>query len=278
MIRFFILFLLCVGAGNTFANSFTFNILGYTYQDSNRVNIERIYQTVLDKSTYLGEKLNTEKGYPKIRKSTNKTGVFLLSVLLLYAFAGVRLMFSHQFAGSLDILKNLRNHNKGQTESDSISLLSFYGLFLLTLGYASYNYLVSYQFMLKGLPMLAGIILCCSAVTVLFILKVFLVWLIAWCFDKKQVFVQYFQKVTIIYKVTAIVLFPLSILFLLSTGTLSTLILKVTIGILMTTVLMRYVLNFAYIKKLLSVHFFHFLLYLCAFEIIPLMLLLKWLS
>jgi hypothetical protein len=129
MIRFFILFLLCVGAGNTFANSFTFNILGYTYQDSNQVNIERIYQTVLDKSIYLGEKLNTEKGYPKIRKSTNKTGVFLLSVLLLYAFAGVRLMFSHQFAGSLDILKNLRNHNKGQTESDSISLLSFYGLF-----------------------------------------------------------------------------------------------------------------------------------------------------
>jgi hypothetical protein len=278
MIRFCILFLLCFGIGNTFANSFTFNILGHTFEDSSHINLETTYQSLLAKSTYLGDRQNPEKGFPKIRKTSNKTGVFLLSVLLLYAFAGIRLMFSHQFAGSLDILKNLRNHNKGQTEADSISLLSFYGLFLLTLGYASYNYLAGYQSILKGLPMLAGIILCCSAVTVLFILKVFLVWLIAWCFDKKQVFVQYFQKVTLIYKVAAIVLFPLSILFLLSSGSLSIWVLKLTLAILITTLLMRYVLNLAHIKKLLSVHFFHFFLYLCAFEIIPLMLLLKWLS
>ncbi len=278
MIRILALCFFCMGIGSASASSFTFNILGYDYEDSNKVNLEVVYQKVISKSTYLREGGGIEKGYPKVKKSDNKTGVFLLSVLLLYAFAGIRLMFSHQFSGSLDLLKSFRNQKKGQPETDSISLLSFYGLFLLTLGYATYNYLVSYKAMLTGLPIIAGVILCCSVVMVLFVLKILLMCMVAWSFDKKQVLSHYFLRVSMIYKVAAIVLFPLSILFLISSGAVATLVLKLTLALLILMVFVRYLLNVGHIKKLLAVHFFHFILYLCAFEIIPLMVLYKWLS
>ncbi len=276
MIRKVLLALLLFSFSYSGAEVYTMNILGHQYEDSCRNNVEPVYQQVLSSCSLLNDKKIPEKGVPKPRKEENKTGVFFISILLLFVFAGVRLMFSHQFAGSLDMLKNMNHKRKAQTETDNISLLSFYALFLITAGYMAYAYLTHYKAFFTHLPAIAGILVCIALVTFLFVIKIVFMYITAWAFDKRSQLSQYFLNVSIIYKLASIILFPLSILMLIASDNLSAFLLKAAIVLCALVMLSRYIRNIGLIKKLLTVHFLHFIMYLCAFEIIPLMILFKW--
>jgi hypothetical protein len=185
-------------------------------------------------------------------------------------------MFAHQFSGSFAVLKNMNDKRKAQTETDNISSLSFYALYLITVGYISYFYLSHYQHTFDRLPAVAAIMICIMIVTVLYLIKTAGMYLLAWTFDKKLQLSQYTLNVSVIYKSAAIVLFPLSIMILVSSDFLSDLLMKVAVFIFLASVVFRYIRNLGLMKKLLSMHFLHFFVYLCAFEIIPLLLLYKW--
>lgn len=276
MIRKIFLVLLLFSFSYSRAEVYTMNILGHQYEDTGRNNVEYVYQQVLSSGSFLNDKKIPEKGSPKPRKQENKTGVFFISILLLFVFAGVRLMFSHQFAGSLDVIKNMNQKRKAQTETDNISLLSFYALFLITAGYMAYSYLAHYKEYFTHLPAIAGILICIAFVTVLFVAKIVFMYLVAWTFDKRSQLSQYFLNISIIYKLASIILFPLSILMLIASDTLSVFLLKAALTLCAIVMLSRYIRNIGLIKKLLTVHFLHFIMYLCAFEIIPLMVVFKW--
>lgn len=277
MIRALLLSLMLFAILQSHAEVYSLQILGNTYEDSSRVNIENVYQQVLATSTYFKSRDGIANGTPKERKHENKTGVFFISILLLYAFAGVRLMFSHQFAGSLDMIKNLNAKRKSQSESDSFSMISFYALYLITLGYILYFFLHQYHDYFVKMPTILGVLLCIALVTVLYLLKTTFVYFVAWTFDKSELLSQYFGQVSMINKVAAIVLFPLTILMLISSSTMAIILLKLSIGIFTLAILLRYVKAIPVIKKLLSIHFLHFIMYLCAFEIIPMLILIKYL-
>ncbi|MBK7588039.1 MAG: DUF4271 domain-containing protein [Bacteroidetes bacterium] len=108
-------------------------------------------------------------------------------------------------------------------------------------------------------------------------LKTIMMNITAWTFDKKAVLHQYYLNVSMVYKIGAIVLFPLAILILISSEKLALLFLQCAVLILILASLLRILRNSSLMKKLLTVHFLHFIVYLCAFEIIPLMLLFKFL-
>ncbi|MCC7029813.1 MAG: DUF4271 domain-containing protein [Chitinophagaceae bacterium] len=276
MNRLLLMVLLLICFNSVQAAPFVYNILGYQYQASSVLRSEILFEKVIANNPLINDHKQPEKGQPVIRKQENRTGVFFISILLLYVFASVRLMFAHQFSGSFAVLKNMNDKRKAQTETDNISSLSFYALYLITVGYISYFYLSHYQQTFNHLPAVAGIMICILFVTVLYALKTIGMYLVAWTFDKKQHLNQYTLNVSVIYKSAAIVLFPLSIMILVSSDVLADLLMKLAILIFITAVVIRYIRNLGLIKKLLSVHFLHFFVYLCAFEIMPLILLYKW--
>ena len=277
MIRMWLL-LLWVGVCSTAnAGTYTVTLLGYPYQDTTTQSIEPLYQKVMARSAFLNDVKEADSQAPKIRPYKNKTIVFFISILLLYVFAGVRLMFSHQFTGSLQMLKNMNDKRKAQTETDHISIISFYALYLITLGYTTYCYLVHYKGFFAHTSVIAGVLICITGVSFLFMLKTIMMSITAWTFDKKALLKQYFLNVSMVYKIGAIVLFPLAILILISSEKLALFFLQSAVFILLLASLLRVLRNSSLMKKLLTVHFLHFIVYLCAFEIIPLMLLFKFL-
>jgi len=277
MVRMWLL-LLWVGVCSVAnAGTYTVTLLGYPYEDTTTHSIEPLFQKVMARSAFLNDIKAVDGQAPKLRPHKNKTTVFFISILLLYVFAGVRLMFAHQFTGSLQMLKNMNDKRKVQAETDHISIISFYALYLITLGYTTYCFLVHYKGFFAHISVISGVLICIAGVTFLFMLKTIMMNITAWTFDKKAVLHQYYLNVSMVYKIGAIVLFPLAILILISSEKLALLFLQCAVLILILASLLRILRNSSLMKKLLTVHFLHFIVYLCAFEIIPLMLLFKFL-
>lgn len=272
---FSLLFLFCFFSSNS--ETYTFNILGYQYEDSIGNSTQNLYQKVLNQSSYFSHQVGIEKGNAIKRNAKNKTSVFFISIFLLYVFAGIRHIFSHQFEGSFNILKNF-NQRSAQTEINDVSMLSFYALYLLSLGYILYR--ISFDFyhlFQKTIPILA-IVYSIGIVLFLFIIKYIFFKIFAWTFNLTTTLKQYFLNVALVYKLSAIVLFPLSILLIISTNKASIFLLKIAIFVFVIGILIRTIRNAGLIKYQLSKNFLHFILYLCTFEIIPLLLLFKYIN
>lgn len=95
-------------------------------------------------------------------------------------------MFAHQFTGSLQMLKNMNDKRKVQAETDHISIISFYALYLITLGYTTYCFLVHYKGFFAHISVISGVLICIAGVTFLFMLKTIMMNITAWTFDKRQ--------------------------------------------------------------------------------------------
>ncbi len=273
MKRLLLLLLMTLLCRDMQGTAYSFNILGHEFTDTNTIDIDKTFDAVLQINPMVNDLKDGPQIVPVLRKQENKSLVFFIALLLLYVFAAVRLMFSHQFSGSLAFLTTLNEKRKQPTETDQISSLSFYALYLITVGYLAYTFLQTYHVHFAHFPPLGAILVCITVVTILYVIKQTLMYLLAWTFDKKALLTQYFLNVAIVYKMTAIVLFPLSIMILVSASSLASLLLKLAVLIVILSVLFRYIRNFGLVKKLLTVHFLHFFVYLCAFEIMPLLLL-----
>ena len=76
-------------------------------------------------------------------------------------------------------------------------------------------------------------------------------------------------------KILGMVLLPFSILLAFSYGTLSQVAVLSSIAVIIALFAYRYFLSYVSIHRQIRISFFHFLIYLCAFEIVPLLLINK---
>ena len=99
--------------------------------------------------------------------------------------------------------------------------------------------------------------------------------MLAWIFNRENNYHDYQFTNTMINEFTGLFLFPLSIFLLLFNGKLVSIILTISILLLVAMNLFKYIRLIGLMKKMLSMNFIHFFLYLCAFEIMPLLVLIK---
>jgi hypothetical protein len=99
--------------------------------------------------------------------------------------------------------------------------------------------------------------------------------LLGWIFNMTDYVKQYLFNKKLINEYLGLVLFPLCILILLSSGKVKLTLLIIGAVIYAVMFGYSYLRNIPLLRNLFSISFIHFFLYICTFEVIPVLILLK---
>lgn len=206
------------------------------------------------------------------RPSHNRTNVFLISLVLLFVFATFRMNYHRHISQLLSFMTKSEGGNRSVKErlssSEHISWL-FMAIYLLCLAYILFD-LILY----KGGNHLIGsglyiLPLCMAGCLGYFFLKQLLQKWIAWTFMQTARLDEYRLSLSWVLEISAIILFPLCIALIMSTGQVHEVLLYMGVAFILVVTLFRYVRMMGILKKLMALNFIYFFLYICAFEILP---------
>ena len=112
----------------------------------------------------------------------------------------------------------------------------------------------------------------CTALSVIYIAKSFFIVFFGWLFDVQETASNYQFIVFLVNKIAGLWFIPLLLILVYSTGAGFNIISAVTITIILILLLYRYIVSLSVVGKKLKIHPLHFFLYLCAVEILPLLI------
>lgn len=125
------------------------------------------------------------------------------------------------------------------------------------------------------LPLWELFVYATSILLVIYLIKYMVISFTGWVFNAKEAAAEYRFVVFLINKLMGIIMIPL--LFLIAYADVKTSGIAVTIVICLVvfSLIIRYLVSLARIRKNLSITAFHFFIYLCAVEIMPLLVIYK---
>ncbi len=116
---------------------------------------------------------------------------------------------------------------------------------------------------------------CCIGLSVIYVVKFVGLIISGWLFNVQKAADSYIFIVFIINKVIGVALLPFLVLLGFTDGAMYPVALVLSWCCVGGLLLYRFILGFAAIRKEVRFNLFHFFLYLCAFEIAPLLLIYK---
>ncbi|MBL7766698.1 MAG: DUF4271 domain-containing protein [Chitinophagaceae bacterium] len=212
------------------------------------------------------------------RKSENKSGVFFIAMAFLFAFAGIKQAYPKYFSNLYDLFTSFnisKRQIREQLENDKVASWWFYMFYFITLAFLAYLIAGRYTPLTDSRSPFLFFFICLCIIVVFSLLKIILLKLISWVFQKKEIVEQYLFNSAITNEFSGVMLFPLCIILLLVRQNLQVYFLFMAIGIGMIMLIFKYLRIYKGINNLLRIDFIHFLLYLCAFEIMPVLVFLK---
>jgi len=245
-------------------------------QDS--ISLQHAVTAFLDQHVMLHEKNSTDDVIAVVRKSDNKTTLFFFALIGLYLFSAIRLWFPKYVLNLFSFFTSFntsKRQMKEQLEIDSRASIWFFLLYIITLGYLFFSLGVSSISWIKNAKMPIAIFSCIVLMAIVYLVKIGLVNIVAWVFNKTDLAKKYIFDSLIINEFLGILLLPLCILLLLTSATFHTLILNISLFIILCFFTFKYVRMLPKVINLLRMDFLHFLLYLCAFELMPVFILAK---
>lgn len=96
-----------------------------------------------------------------------------------------------------------------------------------------------------------------------------------WVFNNKEAANGYIFLVSMVNRIMGVLLLPFTALLAFGTPNLTAIAITAAIGIMGLLILYRYLVSFGSLRNDLKINAFHFFLYLCAIEILPLLLIYK---
>lgn len=212
------------------------------------------------------------------RKTTNRTAYFFLALLLCFLYSLLRLVFPRYFQNLFMIFTNLaavKRNIREQLENDNRASLWFYATFLFSLGFLVFELVQRHASVTFPFGQGGAYLVCTFAVMLLITLRTGLSRLVGWVFNQSEnVQLVLFNK-RLVNEFLGLVLFPLGLLILVSTGSTRTLFFWMAIFSFLLLLAYSYIRNMLLVRNWLHLSILHFLLYLCAFELIPVLILLK---
>ncbi len=207
-----------------------------------------------------------------VRADQNKTDLFLLFLLIFLLFGLLRFFYPKYISGLFKLYNRGQMVNQSaihQLQSNNAPKVLFTIIYFLTAGYVVVKIIYYFQ----GMPLCTNsckdIGLGISLITATFLFKFIIVRALSWIFNFKKGIKGLFHYLNFANQIVGIILLPICGLLLLCLEKGATFILILGIITLAISLIVRYIYNFAYLKQLPNVRLIHFLLYLCAFEIIP---------
>jgi len=154
--------------------------------------------------------------------------------------------------------------------------LSFVHLFLYTFFFINagiFIFLSSSRFHFPG--NYSGLVLSCLVVTVIVLSKHLILWLVGLIFPIQKETSLYAFTILVFYIILGIVLLPLNILISFAPPLVADTAVYIGLGSIIATFGIRSLRGLSIASRYLVLHKFHFLLYLCAVEILPVIILIK---
>jgi len=203
--------------------------------------------------------------------------MFYLLILMLFYFAVVKLFFGKYLANVLTLFfrASMRQQQlREQVLQSPFPSLLLNNLFVISGGLYGAFLLRYYRF---GNPddFWIYFMYCAVLLAVLYLSKYLLIKMIGWIFNISRTAETYLFVVFLTNKIIGIFLLPFLVLISFSGPLIS--VIAVTLSIIMTGVfyVYRFLGSYSILHKEIKISGLHFILYLCAFEIAPLLLIYK---
>jgi hypothetical protein len=116
---------------------------------------------------------------------------------------------------------------------------------------------------------------CITLLSLIYIFKYLVIKFMGWVFNANEQASTYGFIVFLVNKVIALALLPLLLLLAFSTGSIQQVTLTVAACAVIFLLIFRYIVSLTIIRTTLSVHPLHFFIYLCAVELMPMLVLYK---
>jgi hypothetical protein len=211
------------------------------------------------------------------RENEGEEGVFYLMVFLLLFFAMLNRLFPKYFS-DLYRLFFRTTLNQSQVREQMIqsplpSLLL--NIFFVINGGLYLAYLFRHNQVHLSNDFRMMFLYCAAAVSGIYLVKFAGLKFTGWIFNVADITDSYIFIVFLVNKIIGIFLLPVLILLAFTDETIYTVTLTLSYFVIGALLMYRYILSFQVVRNQISVSPFHFLLYLIAFEIAPLLIIYK---
>jgi hypothetical protein len=198
----------------------------------------------------------------------------------LFLFAGVSFRaFPKYFADLYRVLRRSGFRQKSirdQLVQNKIASLGLNAIFFITGGL--FIYLISrYEMFLPNGNWYSQVLICIGFLISVYLVKYFSLMSGGWIFSAQELVDNYSFLVFFVNKIAGLFLLPVVVILWLGSPVLHPVVVVVSFMVISFLYLYRYFLILPIVRIKSGVSSFHFFLYLCTFEILPIMLLVKFL-
>ncbi|MBK7764183.1 MAG: DUF4271 domain-containing protein [Bacteroidetes bacterium] len=247
--------------------------------DTSNTNIAFTSQKILIHHPFLVESHAMDIAPLKIKLTQNKTTAFFFTMGLLFCFAILKLAFSRYFSNLWMVFTTLhtsKRHMKEQLDNDQRASLWFFLVFCASLGFLLFKFLSNKPVFHFNQQVYLQYLICVAAIVILVKARAALLSLLAWIYEAGNWAQTYLFSNKLTHEFIGVLLFPLCILLITGPQNIQTPVLWFAIILCGTLMLYDYVRNFSILRNLFRGNFVHFLLYLCAFEILPILIIIRY--
>lgn len=241
------------------------------------VTMQNLQWQQMKRNPYFGFAETPGTFYSDIRKVNGKEFLFYLLVIILLGYAFLKNAFPKYFTDLFRLFfrTTLKQRQiKEQLMQTPLPSMLLNGFFVITAGLYISFLLRHYNLEIPG-GFWLGFAYCCLGLTAIYFIKFIGLKISGWLFSKSEVADNYIFIVFVVNKMIAILLLPFLILLAFATPPVYDAALIGSYCLVGGLFCYRIILTFAAIRNQVKVNPFHFFLYLCAFEIAPLLLIYK---
>lgn len=210
------------------------------------------------------------------RKPSSNDNLFYLLTGLAFFLGFLKLTFPKYFQNLFRLFLQsgfLQKHAKEVISQNNLPSLLFNLLFVFSGGL--FVTLVALHYQWVKIPFWLLLAYSCSALAVIYVGKFLFINFSGWVFNAKEAAVTYTIIVFLVNKILGIVLIPVLLILAFASGGLVNEMITACIGLLVVMLAYRYLVSFNVIRSSIKVNPIHFFIYLCAVEVLPILIIYK---
>ncbi|HNB81504.1 MAG TPA: DUF4271 domain-containing protein [Chitinophagaceae bacterium] len=208
----------------------------------------------------------------------NRTLPFLLALALLFIVALLKLVYARYFHNLMGIFTSFqisKRQMREQLDMDARASVWFTLLFFLSLAFVLFQIIPAGQIHPWLQHPLKGYLFCLLLSVLVWSLRFLLLWLFAWIFDGRDEVKPYIFSTRLSNEFLGMVWTPICLILICGPEPFKKPFIMLALFCGLAILLFNYITNLKRLRNMFGASFVHFLLYLCAFEILPVAVLVK---
>lgn len=216
-------------------------------------------------------------GEIKKKQYSGKEWLFYLLVLLLIVYGFLKLLFPKYFSDLFRLFFRTtikQRQIKEQLMQTPLPSLLLNAFFVISTGLYVAFLLQHFELNTIGHFWLL-VLYCCGGLSVVYFIKFAGLKIAGWLFGMEEAADSYIFIVFVVNKMLGVLLLPLLVIIAFTSGNMYSTGLVLSWCLVGGLMIYRFILTYAAVRNQVKVNLFHFFLYLCAFELAPLLLIYK---